>query len=735
MSTEHVVDEITDQGPARALIHSGDPAGLSEQKRGVMYLRVSTPSQVKTDYDPEGISIPAQRESCRRKAEQMGVDVVEEYVEPGRSGTRMDQRPAFQEMLDRIRSRRDVDYVIVYKLSRMNRNRVDDALVLTALRKYKVTLVSATENIDESPVGQLVHGILASINEFRSAEDGADIRYKMGEKARRGGTLGRAKLGYVNVRESFEGHEVRTIGIDPERAPLVKVAFELFATGEYTFERLQAELADRGLKSRPGGRYPAGEVSDSKLQAMLRDPYYTGVVTYKGETFTGRHEPIISQELFDRVQEVLETRVSAGERLRKHPHYLKGTVWCGRCHDEGNESRLLVQRSIGRLGGEYFYFFCSRRPKGQCSSHYVQIEEVEDAIQRHYATVRFTRAFSDAVRIGLRETLDDRFAAGKLMDQRIATDLAALDRQEENLIDLAADATLPQEKVRERLRRIQQERNRLRAQREVSDDRLEIGAAVIQAALDILDKPSELYRSSGPKHRRLINQAVFEKVYVYENGVTDHVLREPFAELIDAQQQVGRPTGLGTRPRSRGTAGTKEGLLDAVYFGVGSSKTSMVEPDGIEPTTSCMPSWSSDSTVILTKIRSCAHTLRADPFSSTPLACPAPHVPLFVENLITTARIVRSGTVRARSLEVGLAEHLVLHSLPTRAGTFARSSWLVLPSVSGLGACAHCLKHCGDGRPHANEARPPREGPTTLFLGLAEMDTRLGSPASRSRTK
>jgi DNA invertase Pin-like site-specific DNA recombinase len=152
----------------------------------VLYLRVSTASQVKTDYDPEGISIPAQREACLRKASQLGVRVPEdgEYIEPGRTATSMDKRPAFQAMLERIRAQRDVNYVIVYKLSRMNRNRVDDAFVLTRLRKYKVNLVSATESIDETPVGQLMHGILAAFNEYRSAEDGADIRYKMGEKAK-----------------------------------------------------------------------------------------------------------------------------------------------------------------------------------------------------------------------------------------------------------------------------------------------------------------------------------------------------------------------------------------------------------------------------------------------------------------------------------------------------------------------------------------------------------------------
>ncbi len=337
-------------------------------KTAVLYLRVSSTAQVETDYDPEGISIPAQRQACTRKAEQMGVQVIGEYVEPGRSATSMDRRPVFQEMLGRLRTDRDADYVIVYNLSRLNRNRVDDAHVLMELRALAVTLISAQENIDETPAGQLMHGILAAFNEYRSNADGADIRYKMGQKAKIGGTLTRAKLGYLNVRDTALGREVRTIAVDPERAPYVRLAFELYATGDYSLVRLAQALTDRGLRTRPTARWPAGPVSTSKLQALLRDRYYLGVVTYQGVDYAGRHEPLITRELFERVQTVLDTHRAAGERQRTHRHYLKGTLWCGRCHDRGGDTRMLLQRTVGRHGGEYWYFFCAGRQRGTCDS-------------------------------------------------------------------------------------------------------------------------------------------------------------------------------------------------------------------------------------------------------------------------------------------------------------------------------------------------------------------------------
>ena len=178
---------------------------LAPGTRAVIYLRVSSTGQVRTDYNPEGISIPAQREACLRKARDLGVTVIDEYVEPGRSGTKMTKREAFQQMLARVRSQGDVDVIIIYQLSRMARNRYDDAIVMADLRKRGVTLVSATEAIDDTPVGQLMHGILATFNEYQSRQSGADIAYKMGQKARNGGTLGRAKLGYLNHIDHSDG--------------------------------------------------------------------------------------------------------------------------------------------------------------------------------------------------------------------------------------------------------------------------------------------------------------------------------------------------------------------------------------------------------------------------------------------------------------------------------------------------------------------------------------------------
>jgi site-specific DNA recombinase len=569
-------------------------------KTAVLYLRVSTTSQVHTDYDPEGISIPAQRVACEHKAEQMGLTVVDEYVEPGRSATTIDKRPVFQQMLERIKHEHDVDYVIVYNLSRLNRNRVDDAKVLVLMRSLKVTLISAQENIDETPAGQLMHGILAAFNEYRSNSDGADIRYKMGQKAKKGGTVTRTKIGYLNVREMVDGHEIRAVAVDPERAPYVQLAFELAATGDYTMERLADVLNDRGLRMRPRANRSAGPISANYLGRMLRDRYYVGLINYDGEEYPGRHEPLVSAELFARVQAVLDERLpKAGERQRRHHHYLKGSLWCGRCHDKGVESRLLLTKVKGH-GGEYWYFFCSARQEHACDAPYIRIEDAEAGVLRHYVSLRLPNGFADRVREVLTDTLADEERSIRQVHEHLTKRLTELEAKEENLLDLLEDGGAIAAKVRTRLMAIGEERERVKIELAGQGPLLEVGAALIRAALDLLDDPQELYRQTSDPVRRQLNQVFFDRLYLDTDEVTDDRLALPFSDFL-YPRSLQRQRVVHTRVHKTSTpygatwdaaGGISAGaiLLERIARGEGSSKAAMVELRGLEPLTSSMPS-------------------------------------------------------------------------------------------------------------------------------------------------
>ncbi len=123
--------------------------------------------------EDEGFSIPAQREACRRRAGQLGAAVVAEFVDRGESA-RSANRPELQRLLRFVTDER-VDFVIVHKVDRLARNRVDDVEINLALQAAGVQLVSVTENIDETPSGILLHGIMSSIAEFYSRNLASEV--------------------------------------------------------------------------------------------------------------------------------------------------------------------------------------------------------------------------------------------------------------------------------------------------------------------------------------------------------------------------------------------------------------------------------------------------------------------------------------------------------------------------------------------------------------------------------
>jgi site-specific DNA recombinase len=116
-----------------------------ETKTAVIYLRVSSAQQADTDYDPEGFSIPAQREACQRKAASLGATVVEEFLDRGESA-KTAKRPSLQAMLARLKSGDPVDFCIGHKVDRLARNRADDVAIAVDVRSAGTAGISNREH-------------------------------------------------------------------------------------------------------------------------------------------------------------------------------------------------------------------------------------------------------------------------------------------------------------------------------------------------------------------------------------------------------------------------------------------------------------------------------------------------------------------------------------------------------------------------------------------------------------
>ena len=478
-------------------------------KRAVSYIRVSTREQAQRGGSEEGFSLPAQREANKRKAQSMGALVVKEFADRGESA-RSANRPELQKMLAYLKEDGGIDYVIVHKLDRLARNRADDVEINRAFEEAGVRLVSTSENIDQTPGGMLLHGIMSSIAEFYSRNLANEVMKGMGEKARNGGTLGKAPLGYMNVRARDEnGREIRTIALDEERAPLIRLAFTEYATGQWTTKRLAAHLHDRGLTTVPTARKPAKAVTGAQLHRMLRHPYYKGTISFQGVEYPGAHEPLVDEETWRHVQAMLDSH-RFGERERQHNHHLKTTVYCGLCG-----ARLLVQNTRNSKGDLYPYFICARRQRTHdCAFRAVLIDVVEDRMSDLYRTIQLGRQDRQLVEQYVREELHHLERDKDRTIRSLTTRRTNIEDKRRRLMHAHYEGAVPLELLREEQTQLTSELGHIERQLTAYQaDVTEIHQR-LTGALDLLEDCHRLYQAAPPHLKKLLNQVFFERVLV-----------------------------------------------------------------------------------------------------------------------------------------------------------------------------------------------------------------------------
>lgn len=528
--------------------------------RVVLYLRVSSKRQMDSDYDrdPEGNSIDTQRKVCLERVRALGGIVVDEYVEPAKSGQTLDKRPVFREMMQRIQERRDVDCVLVYLRSRAFRNYIDAGNTEVALGKLDVKLVSAKEEFGEGHMAQAMKAITDVFNWLQVRLSGEDIKIKMANKARNGGTIGRAKVGYLNEKVLIDGHKVNTIALDPERAKYIPMAFELFATGQETVATLREKLTQAGFRMPVNGKSNGGPISIERLRQLLRDRYYVGYVTYDGIEYKGRHEPLVSEELFDRVQRILDSHSGAGTRERSHNHYLKGLLYCGRC-----KYRLIVQRAVGQRGGEYYYFFCRGRQQGLCDLPFVPVEVMEDAVVTYYGdAVSLPAEWLAQVRAGVDAAVNGHHELSDTLREEYTKRLDALNRKENYFLDLAAEQGWPKDKLRAKIDAIRHERKQIEDTLEQAEHHLDRGREVFASAIALLESPQAAYERGDEAVRSILNKALFTRLYVDGGRVIDHEMQEPFDILTEAYRVYQVKRGGTSQTHQSAVPTERNGALD-----------------------------------------------------------------------------------------------------------------------------------------------------------------------------
>ena len=304
-------------------------------KIGAAYIRVSDERQ--DEYSPD-----SQLKKIREYAAREGYEIPDEYVfyDDGISGRNVKKRDDFNRMIAMAKEKsHPFETIFVWKFSRFARNQEQAILFKNLLRKNNVSVLSVSEPIPEGHFGSLIERIIEWMDEFYSINLGAEVIRGMTEKASRGEPTCAPPFGYRMKDGKYYPDE------ESGAADVIREIFQRYADGE-GMRQIVTVFHNRGIKSRNGGT-----LDNRRIEYILHNHCYIGKIRwcpdgtksvskrkYDNENIMivdGHHEPIISMELWDKVQKRLEQVKASYPKFSKReqpiPYMLKGLVRCSNC--------------------------------------------------------------------------------------------------------------------------------------------------------------------------------------------------------------------------------------------------------------------------------------------------------------------------------------------------------------------------------------------------------------------
>ena len=335
----------------------------ADGQKAILYLRVSTEEQV------DNFSLDTQEELCRKEAEKRGYQVTQVFREEGRSAKNISGRPILISLLEYCRKhKREVQALFVYRLDRVSRITADYLAIRKKLGEQDVTIVSATEPTGDSPTEKLVETILAGFaqldNDIRSerAKNGLRARFLSGKIV-----TGQAPLGYIVQ----DGYAVK----DPRSWELMIKSWNLMATGTKSLHEMAELMNQWGLYVTRGKR--KYQLRAQRVGVIFRNKFYMGILSSKtyNQDVCGQHVPMITEDVYYRIQAILDGRnpniVALAKRNHKNPDFpLRRIVRCDKCG-----KGLTGGWSRGR-SAKYGYYRCG----GDCKGVTAKAELLESSV-------------------------------------------------------------------------------------------------------------------------------------------------------------------------------------------------------------------------------------------------------------------------------------------------------------------------------------------------------------------
>ncbi len=375
------------------------------EKYCVVYVRVSDEKQV------DGYSLDSQTELCAKKAEELGYVVSKTFREEGVSAKTTD-RPELQELLKYCKTKENkISAVFVYSYSRFSRNTVNFLTLKMVLSKSGIEVISYTEPGGDSPEATFITTILAAKDQYENETRARTVSNSLRKRFLEGHITARPPFGYLMIKENGKSHAIK----DPNTFPILQNFWYRIVEEKLSLDVVAQELNKIGVKSIQNKRFTA-----KSLSLIFSNKFYMGILVSEkyGET-PGLHEPMIDEEVFYQVRQIIKGRQPFCKKHAKlrEDFALRGILVCPDCQNK----TMMTSSWVRQL---YPTYYCQSRKVHLIRSF--KRDVVEKEFLKLLAKIKFTEKHMQHLAEMLKEKYAAKYQQLNISQDKIREDIEAL---------------------------------------------------------------------------------------------------------------------------------------------------------------------------------------------------------------------------------------------------------------------------------------------------------------------
>ncbi len=466
--------------------------------------------------DRQAQSLDTQERLLRDYASKNKLEIVR-FIRESKSAKTDGNRPLFLEMLKYIQEGK-ADGILVVHTDRIARNFIDAGMIIKMLEKGLLKEVRTPSKVYDDYMSLFYMGFDFVFASHYSRDLSVKVKAGNESKILKGEYPTNAPLGYLNIPHG--------IVPDPIRASFVKRAFELYGTGELSLKSLTKELHNSGFTTKKGFY-----VNKSCIHRLLSNPEYLGFINRKGHLYRGNHQPLVSQTLFDKVQDILNNKHNS--RKQKHNFLYRRFLSCSVCGCK-------ITADIAKH--KYVYYHCTNGKK-VCDQHknYLSENSVEELFKDFFKGCKIDK---ETASLSLELYKEELLNEHKLEDQSIKTrknEISKIDNKIQKLVDMKLEEKIDEDLFKQTKERL------LREKTELEKISVPIPFENIETTFELLDtikiracNLQKVFINGDSEVKKNLLDSVLSNCYIEDKKITKVNLNLPYRPILE----LGKSTDL-----------------------------------------------------------------------------------------------------------------------------------------------------------------------------------------------